>query len=363
MKRTGLAGLLLLVLAVPVARADVTVRAEGATATVLKATAVPRTGPDVVRQGKSCPGDSAAGAIQRATGGDWEGTYYDGLGFTVDRIFTEALPFSTGKYWGFDHNNVGSQVGICGYPLADGDEILFYAACATSDATDCSNGRPLGLTAPAKVTTGVPFTVTVRQFDDLQDPAVASPAAGASVGGATTAADGTAQLTLSTPGTVTLTATKGDQVRDEATVTVADPPAPGASPTPAPAATAVPAVVPDTRPPYSSIRGIAEQQVFRRAAPRTLRATVDESISAVTLGLTRKHAGRCTAFDNKRGAFVKVKCGRHPRFAVGSDAQVSFLLPKRLGPGRYVFDVVSTDAAGNEESLARGRNRVVFFVR
>jgi hypothetical protein len=44
-------------------------------------------------------------------------------------------------------------------------------------------------------------------------------------------------------------------------------------------------------------------------------------------------------------------------------SQVSYLLPHRLGRGRYVLDVIATDGAGNREALARGTSRVVFFVR
>ena len=63
---------------------------------------------------------------------------------------------------------------------------------------------------------------------------------------------------------------------------------------------------------------------------------------------SRAGAGRSARRSTTRaGRFVKAKCGRHPRFGVGTDKTVSFLLPQRLGRGRYVFDVVATDAAGN----------------
>jgi hypothetical protein len=51
-------------------------------------------------------------------------------------------------------------------------------------------------------------------------------------------------------------------------------------------------------------------------------------------------------------------------FAVGDRAQWSYLLPARLGRGRWVLDVEVTDRTGRRDTtLQRGRNRVVFFVR
>ena len=87
------------------------------------------------------------------------------------------------------------------------------------------------------------------------------------------------------------------------------------------------------------------------------------ALRSVQLSLVRQVGRRCTAFDGASERFKRVRCGRHPRFAIGTDKAVSFLLPARLGKGRYVFDVVSTDVDGNRETLARGRNRVVFRVR
>ena len=50
-------------------------------------------------------------------------------------------------------------------------------------------------------------------------------------------------------------------------------------------------------------------------------------------------------------------------FAIGDRPDWSYLLPARLGQGRYVLDVIAIDKAGNRDRLARGRSRVVFFVR
>lgn len=353
-----------LVITAPAA-AGVTVRAESGGGTVVTQVSVPRTGAAVTKDGATCTGDSAAGALDRATAGDWDGTDFGGdFGVSVDRIRSIALPFDSGRYWNFDHNNVSSSQGVCGYKPGDGDELLFYAACYTA-TTNCFTGTPLDLLAPATATAGVPFSVTVRQYDDTKSPAPVSPAEGATVAGGdanvTTAADGTAQVTVAQPGTVTLIAFKGKQVRDETTVAVKAAPV-YTVPTAEPTATAPPTT--DTAAPVSRIRGIREGRVFKRG-PRTLRATISDAsaLASVKLSLTRRVGRRCTAFSGRRERFVKARCGAHPRFEIGTSKTVSFLLPKRLGKGRYVLDVLATDVAGNREALARGTSRVVFRVR
>ena len=72
--------------------------------------------------------------------------------------------------------------------------------------------------------------------------------------------------------------------------------------------------------------------------------------------LARSSPGLHQRFRNSR-------CGRRVNFKIGDRADWSYLLPKRLGKGRYVLDAIAVDKAGNRDTLARGRNRVVFFVR
>ncbi len=196
-------------------------------------------------------------------------------------------------------------------------------------------------------------------------------AAGASIGGATTGADGTAQVTLDQRGHHdALTATKGDQVRDEATVTVTDPPASG-TPDAAPVladrrADADPSPVARGRRAASLLRrpGHPRAAGLPQARAADAAATVDEPVDEVTLGLTRQVGHRCWRFDDARGE-VRAAPGAAVTRASRSAATrtISYLLPERLRKGRYVLDVVSKDPAGNVEQLARGRNRVVFFVR
>ena len=50
-------------------------------------------------------------------------------------------------------------------------------------------------------------------------------------------------------------------------------------------------------------------------------------------------------------------------FVIGDHHDWSYLLPKRLGKGRYVLDVIAIDKLGNRDRPVRGRSRAVFFVR
>ncbi len=371
--RTGIAGLLIAAVAAPAAfAADVTVRAEGFFGTVLPQTTVSNTGPNALRNGKSCPtpadtGRSAAGALERATAGNWDGGSFS-FGLTVERIGVADLgsfPAAT-TYWNFDVNNVSQQVGICDVAPAAGDELLFYEACASQGETDCFTGKPLGLTAPATATAGEPFTVTVVEFDDFASTPKSAPAGGATVtagdASATTDANGRATLTVGTSGKVTVVAAKARQVRDSAVVDVK----PVVYEVPTPTPTPTPTAAPDTVAPVSRIKRIADGRKYKRSdGPRELRVRVEEAgdLRAVKFSLTRRAKGRCTGFKARSERFEKISCGSRPRFLAGKDKHLSYLLPSRLGTGRYVLIAVAIDSAGNRDAIERGRNKVVFRVR
>jgi hypothetical protein len=369
--RAGATGLLLaLVLAVPATAATVTVRVEGTSGTVLRTQVSPSDAVTVNKGYQPCPGDTMAGALELATGGDWSGAPYS-VGQSVDVIKGESHVFGSGAFWGIDVNNQFAPVGVCdpSYVPAQGDEILFYPACDGPDLPTCYTADPLDVTAPATVAPGTPFTVHVDAWTGTTKAA----SAGATVAGggatATTGADGNAAVTLTQRGPVDLVATNGEHVRDEAPVCVTDG-ADGFCGTskpgePAPAAPAPPAA--DKSAPAAKVTGITEGQAFRRAkAPRTITATVPEDASglhAVKLGLSRSYMGRCWVLSGKKERFRRATCGHHANFVVGTAAEVSYLLPGRLGPGRYVLDVIAIDGALNRDALARGRNRVVFTVK
>jgi hypothetical protein len=374
--------------------ATVTVRVEGTGGALVAPTTLTTTTTPVTKDGThSCSGTSAAGALEQATAGDWTGTWDDGFGsYGVARIksddyggFSPTAPF----YWGFAVNDTSADAGICGTELQAGDEVLFYKACNAA-TSGCYSGDVLSIAGPATVRPGEAFTVTVQQvattFDSSPPYAkhvTRSPAQGAAVFAgsqrATTDADGRAVLNLPERGPVGVRATKGEaNVPDQypLCVTSGDD---GFCGTAQPATPTAPCFTrgddgfcgtADKRAALGRLTGIAEGARFAKGkGPRELRGAteVDASgIKDVRLRLTRNDRGRCTTFDGRREAFKAMKkCGalRGTWFSVGDRGDWRYLLPARLGRGRYVLDLQVVDKAGNADStLARGRNRVVFTV-
>jgi hypothetical protein len=368
--------------------ADVTVRVEGSSDTLLARSAVHTTTTPVVKDGNSahsCTGTSVAGALELATAGNWSGTWSDAFGYSVEVILGESHLFSSDHYWGEFVNGVPGN-GACADELSTGDEVLF-----APEPTDfaASPDNPMYLQVPATAQRGAPFNVTVTEkvttFDS--SPPYAShtttqPVQGAAVGGATTDANGVAAVTLDTTGPVGLRATHSGDIRtatenicvhdgDDGTCGTT---APGAPATPAP-----PCVhdgddgrcgTPDRKATYGFIKSIREHQHFRKGhGPRELKGTTDPDPSGlkdVELRLTRNDRGRCSRFSGTLLRFAHLKrCGASQGtwFSIGSKSDWSYLLPKALGRGRYVLDLRAVDGAGNADvQLARGRNRVVFFV-
>ncbi len=366
---TGLlvAGLLLLIAAAPAGAAGpatVTVRVEGAADTLVPRTSVTTTTAPVNKDGVSghdCTGTSVAGALERVTGGAWTATWSSSFKYFVTAIKGEAPAGS--EFFTLWVNGKSSQLGVCDAELQQGDEVLFYVSrCDAGPPPDfaCTNPpvQPLSLAAPATATAGQPFGVRVVE---LADSGAQTPVAGATVSGGdapvTTGADGIAVVTLAASGT--LRATKAGRARsasEAVAVSVADAPPP---------------TIIDVFPiPLAGrIGSIDEQQRFARGrGPRTLSgsASAPAGVRDIRLRLTRTDRGRCETFDGRRERFVRLsRCGaaRGRWFSIGDRADWSYLLPARLGSGRYVLDIEVTDRGGTRDrTLARGRNRVVFHV-
>ncbi len=371
---TGLlaAGLLLLLLAAPAGAAgpaNVTVRVEGSADTLVPRTAVRTTTTPVNKDGRAghdCTGTSVAGALEVATAGAWTATWSDSLKYFVTGIKGEAP--SGADFFSLWVNGKESEFGVCDAELQEGDDVLFFVArCVAGPPPDraCQNPPvvPLVLEAPATATAGQPFSVRVTE---LAANGTATPVAGATVAGAgasaTTGADGTATLTLAA--SAGLRATKEGRARS-ATVPVNVTAAPPLPPGPGPICACGP--LPPSR---GKILSIREGQRFARGrGPRVLRGTVSGTtgVRRIRLRLTRNENGRCQTFDGRRERFVRLaRCGatRGRWFDVGDRADWSYLLPARLGRGRWVLDLEVSDGAGNRDTtLQRTRNRVVFFVR
>jgi hypothetical protein len=107
------------------------------------------------------------------------------------------------SFWYLKHNHAGAQVGGDQLQLRQGDQVLWYLSPGFPPPVE------LALRAPARAQPGVPFQVSVVQFDDS---GTQSPAAGATVSGGTTPVTtgprGKATVTVNTQGTSTLRATR-----------------------------------------------------------------------------------------------------------------------------------------------------------
>lgn len=346
--------------------AQVTFRAEGDATTLVPKTTLTTTTTPVNKDGKhTCSGTSAAGALEQGTQGQWNGPYFNGLGYSVDVIEGERHTFSDPEYWTLWVNDKSSQTGLCDTELQAGDDVLFFPCDPDPQTFDCRN-TPLELRAPASVETGGSFTVSVVQFDKdgASQPAGQVAVAGSGLS-ATTGPDGRATLTAPPdPGTIALRGSKTGAVRS-ATVSVAVtaagwPPPPGGG-TPPPAA--------DRTPPTFAFTAITDNAVFATGhGPRTLRGAAGQDPSGlqdVRIRLVRRTKTRCYVYDNRVERFRQRTCRLNGRgyFSVGDRAAFSFLLPERLGRGRYILDAHALDKAGNLSPLARGTSRIAFSVR
>ena len=153
--------------------ADVSVRVEGATATLVPRTAV-RTDTTAINKdgmaGHTCSGTGAAGALEKATGGDWSGPWFDGLGYSVQTIKGESHVFPAPEYFALWINYKSASEGVCGTTteLQQGDDVLFFVDRCVSDPVTflCTNPPvlPLRLSTPRTVTPGAPFGVNVVEY-------------------------------------------------------------------------------------------------------------------------------------------------------------------------------------------------------
>jgi hypothetical protein len=347
---------MLVVLAPAAGATQVTVRIVG-DAVGIEPTVVDTT-PDPVGP-NSCPGDSAGGAIDKAVNGNW-----DRLAFT-QTILGETHNYSANDFWNYWIDDASSQEGICQHIVAPGDRILMIVQ--RNDDNFNPTVFPLTLSdVPASVVAGTPFTVTVRELRyDGVSTTTPMPVAGATVAGggasAQTDAAGKATLTFTSPGSVSLRATRpNDVVSEAAAVTVTAAAVSLLPPPPAPRAT--------LQAPGATILGIAEGQRFTRGhGPRELeiKAFASAGLLIVKLRLTRNDRGNCSTFSGRSERFRHVKCGAANGFwfGIGDRAETSYLLPSQLPRGRYVLDVNTIDKAyRRDDTRRRGSNRIVFHV-
>lgn len=306
---------------------------------------------------------AAAGPGGFAFRGRWSNTYED---VSFDAIAGQPVTYDpvTGAFLVEYKNAAAASAGSCQDKISTGDDVLY--------AYGTGSERLLKLTGPATVAPGV--TATLR----VSDAASGAPVAGASVNGATSTADGTVKLVLGARGPRTFKASKPGAIRSNRVTVCATDGADGACATTRCVTSGRDGLcgTRDLTAPVSGIRGIREGKRFaHKKGPRRLRAHVDPDPSGlltVKLRLTRNDRGRCSYFSGRSERFRRNRrfggshCGASHGywFRVGNDADIDYLLPKRLPRGRYVLDVKAIDRAYNRDDVRqRGRNRVVFYVR
>lgn len=336
--------------------ANVTVRIEGQDHTLLPTTGVTTSTAPVPGSGAS--GTSAAGAIDLATGGNWDRQCF------TQQLMGEIHNFSHNDYWAFWINNhFSSDKGICDYELGEGDQVLMLVDVA--DQNFNPTVTPLALRdVPAHADAGVPFTVTVVHyaFDGT-----ASPVADATVSGggisATSGPDGKATLTVPAAGTVSLKADRSGYARSASSAVCVSNGSDGTcgAVAGAPGSASGGAIGSGAGgpgggagsagyvAPHASLAGLSTGKRFSvRHAPRTLRGHVDvgsSPLAAVKLRLVRRARGNCAYFSGRDARWHRTRrCGRGYFFRAGDSPDFSYLLPERLGRGRYTLDAAAIDA-------------------
>ena len=282
------------------------------------------------------------------------GTWHDQFGATINEVAGESTAYdpATNRYLVEYENEAAASIGACGDDIRPGDRVLFAYGTGSEPL--------LRLSGPASARPGETAAVTVR---DASGAAVS----GASVGGRTTGADGVAVVgPFGSRGDHDLKATKPGTIRSNRLRVCVSDGADGACGSPAGGGSGAPgagpggATVRDTAAPATAV-ALRDGAVFsRRRAPRLLRGTVSDasSLHSVKLRLTRRVGRRCSYFSGRRERFVRMRCGRGSFFRIGNDASWSYLLPRRLGRGRYVLEAKAIDSAFNRGAAERVRFRV-----
>ena len=364
--------------------ATVTVRAVGPAPsyqTLIPLTTVTTNATPVVNDGNSehsCSGTSVAGALQLASAGNWKGTWSTELSaYFVETIAGTAL---SGSYWNFWHNTAESTVGICAVEPSSGDALLFFPECYEK----CSGPAPgvLSIQAPASVEVGKPVSILVLSYPNPAGAPVPMAEATVTGGGESsqpTNAQGQTTMTFTGDERFSLYArgpSEAAAIPSEAFICVHE----GNDGTCGTTASGGPTAVTQTsssptgasvyKGPFALVAqagALSEGHVYRRGqSPRTLTGKVvaHSAVVSVSIALRRSYRGRCSTYGATRERFVRAHCGAESPFKVASGStSFSYLLPAQLPPGRYVFDIQATDAAGNHVALARGSSRIVFYVR
>lgn len=107
----------------------VSITIQGRTKTLLKTETVEAPASGAITRGGAptgkCPADSAQGALNVATHGDWKGTWYASYHeYYITAILGDSET-SKKYYWGLYVNGKSSSKGACDIRLKAGDRLLF----------------------------------------------------------------------------------------------------------------------------------------------------------------------------------------------------------------------------------------------
>ena len=158
------------------------IRVEGAKKTLVPTRTVELADAPIIKDGNpahSCAGQTALGALQAGTGGDWTGTWFEGLGYSADSIMGFKPAGSDYFELWVDHKL--SPVGLCSANLKAGDSVLLFDQHCTYDPKlqACPHPEtPLGIRAPRTLKKGHVGTLHVV---DYSAKGKATPEAGATV--------------------------------------------------------------------------------------------------------------------------------------------------------------------------------------
>lgn len=365
--------------------ASVTVRVEGLTETKVPPTILTTTTAPVVKDGNpsdSCSGTSALGALELATGGNWSGPWETSFHqYSIFTIAGETHEFEKSSpanyFWAFWLNNKEASAGACETELQPNDQVLFFPSCY---GTSCPipAPTPLAIEAPPTANAGEAVMVTVKQYNSKGE---ASPAVGANIigggAGASTDSQGHASLKFFGAGAHELRVSGAPAgpptVRTETTICVHEG-NDGTCGTTAPSkviTTTTKSTVPKPEKVHHTLAvyagGVLPGHVYSpRHAPRVLSGRVVSTvpITSISIKLRRSYRGRCWSYNATRERLQRVRCGRGSFFKVSSGgASFSYLLPFKLPPGHYEFDVKASDAAGDHSVPILGSSRIAFYVK
>jgi hypothetical protein len=147
---------------------NVGIRVEGKARTLVKERTVTLADAPVNKDGNpehSCNGQAAIGALNAGTGGNWDATWYEGLGYSADAIMG-TKPAAPG-YFELWVNHRFSTTGLCDHALKSGDDVLLFVQdCEYVPALEgCrSPVTPLGVRVAGSMRKGQVRTVRVVDY-------------------------------------------------------------------------------------------------------------------------------------------------------------------------------------------------------